>query len=76
MIIEKLKNYNYRLDEYYKICNDIIKNYETRKRNYEILQNINDVNNFMKSFNLGISEYNIKHKLNNLLNLIMPKENK
>jgi signal recognition particle GTPase len=47
-IIEKLKNNLINLDIYYKISYDIINNYENKKRNYPILQNINDINDFMK----------------------------
>ena len=65
-IIEKLKNYLNNLDIYYKISYDIISNYENKKRNYPILQNINDINNFMKNLNKTIPENSIVNKMDKI----------
>ena len=65
-IIEKLKN---NLDIYYKISYDIISNYENKKRNYPILQNINYFNGFMKNINKTISENKIVNEINNIISL-------
>ena len=66
-IIEKLKNYLNNLDIYYKISYDIINNYENKKRNYPILQNINDINVFMKNLNKTIPENSILNKIDNII---------
>ena len=66
-IIEKLKNYMKNLDNYYNISNYIIKNHESKKRNFPLLQNINDIIDFMKNFNIKISENNKKNKFGNIL---------
>ena len=74
-IIEQLKNYMNNLDNYYKISNYIIQNYESKKRNYSSLQNINDIIDFMKQFNNDFSEFNIKNKFNNLMDTLIYKNN-
>ena len=68
-IIEKLKNNLINLDIYYKIAYDIINNYENKKRNYPILQNINDINDFIKNINKTIRENKIVDKINNIISL-------
>ena len=60
IIIEKLKNYMINLDIYYKISEEIIKNYKSKKKNYPVIQNINDIIDFMKNNNNIISKINIK----------------
>ena len=67
-IIEKLKNILINLDIYYKIAYDIISNYENKKRNYPILQNINDINDFMIKINKTISKNKIVNEINNIIN--------
>ena len=68
-IIEKLKNNLNNLDIYYKISYDIINNYENKNRNYAILQNINDFNDFMKNLSKIIYGNNIVNKINNIISL-------
>jgi len=63
-IIEKLM---INLDIYYKISYDIISNYENKKRNYPILQNINDINDFMIKISKTISENKIVNEINNII---------
>ena len=66
--INKLKNIlNYvsdKIDCYYNIVNDIYNSFELKKRNYEILSNINEINNndIVDDFNEIINEYNIPNK--------------
>jgi len=55
------------LDIYYKISYDIISNYENKKRNYPILQNINDINDFMIKISKTISENKIVNEINNII---------
>ena len=55
------------LDIYYKISSDIINNYENKKRNYPILQNINDINDFMKNLNKTIPKNSILNKIDNII---------
>ena len=40
----KLNNLVNSFDLYYKIIEEIIRNYRTKERNYEILMNINQIN--------------------------------
>ena len=70
-IIIQLKNYINNIDIYYKISNDIIKNYENKKRNYPVLQNINDIITFINDFNNNISDINIENTIKNTINDII-----
>ena len=72
-IISKLSQLNESLDSYYEIYNNMVINFDVRKRNYSTLQNINDIKLYNKSFMQKITEIindsNIKTKLNDLLDL-------
>lgn len=54
---------------YYKICNNIIDNYDNTQRNYQILQNINEINYefIKKDISEIINENNFSKKLNIIL---------
>ena len=73
-IIEKLNNFVNELDNYYKISFDIIKNYQNKKRNYILFQNINDIIIFMKDFNKSIYDIKIRYKFDNLMKELSYKE--
>jgi len=47
-IINKLNSISKNLERYYKIIYDNFDNYDSRKRNYEILTNVNSIINFIK----------------------------
>ena len=72
-IINKLNNLINSIDDYYGVFEDIIKSYGNEKRNYFLLQNINEINNFKNTFlqdiNKIIDEDNIFNKINNMINL-------
>ena len=53
------------LDIYYNISDNIIKNYNSKNRNYEILQNINEINN---NNNIIINDINNINNDNNIVN--------
>ena len=76
-IIKIIKNLNIfikNLDNYYNLSSDIIKNFESSKKNYPILQNINYIIDFIKLFNKNISEMNITNKFDNIINSFLNKE--
>ena len=56
MIIEKLNSLKKDIEKYYNIYNHIIKNYNRGKENYEILQNINEFNNYNEIIIKDINE--------------------
>ena len=72
-IISKLNQLNESLDNYYEIYNNMVINFDIRKRNYSSLQNINDImlynNTFMQKITEIINDNNIKTKFNDLLDL-------
>ena len=46
--VDKLHDISKNIDIYYKIIYDILYNYKSRQRNYEILTNVNSIKNFIK----------------------------
>jgi surface protein len=48
-IIDKLQKVTNNIEEYYNINNNIIENYENNYRNYEILNNVNGINDDIKN---------------------------
>ena len=70
-IIEKLKKFLEDMNIYYEINNNILKNYEENNINYQILKNINEINNnkiFERIKNIN-SYTNIKDKIQDILDL-------
>ena len=61
------------IQAYYNIYDDIITAYEIQNRNYRVLQNINDINNyndtFIKDLNKIIENSDIKSKFEKILNV-------
>jgi len=61
------------IDIYYNIYNNIIDNYKKVKFNYEILQNINEFNNYniiiIKDINEIINDKDINIKFQNIINI-------
>ena len=64
-----LNTINEGFEFYYKICNNIIDNYDNTQRNYQILQNINEINYefIKKDISEIIKENNFSKKLNIIL---------
>ena len=69
-IIRCLNNVKENMDIYYDIYNNIINNYDENKQNYEILQNLNDINNdnIIEEIN-HIINFETKRKGYNILNI-------
>ena len=72
-IINKLYNVIYNIDEYFNIYEDIMNCYFNKKRNYFLLQNINDMIkykiNIIQDINNIINENNISNKFNNIIEM-------
>ncbi len=72
-IINKLNILMSTMDKYFEINEDIIKCYGNKKRNYSLLQNINDMDRFndnvMRDLNKIINENNICHKIENIIDI-------
>ena len=68
-IINRLNNVAQYFEKYYKICKDIINNYDSTNVNYEILFNINKIlinKNLIDNLNDINKENNIIDKFNNI----------
>ena len=71
-IINILNDFNYTIKQYYEINNKIIENYDIKKRNYQILQNIKDIFNNNRIYNQLKNINNnkdIKGKINDIIDL-------
>ena len=70
-IIDILNEINRNFEIYYKINLDIINNYDIYNRNYQIFQNINEINNNIniKDFDELLNENNIQNQFNILLDI-------
>ena len=72
MIIAKLNELIRTMNIFYEINNNIIKNYDIKNRNYEIFQNINEINNnnIILDKILNINKNNdLKNKINDIIDL-------
>ena len=67
--IEKLKKVMEKLDIFYQINYDILNNNNFQNKNYQILQNINEISNNIEMSNIDkiINEKNISNKISELL---------
>ena len=72
-LINQLNQLNKNLNIYFEIYNNIITNFDKEKRNYSIIQNINDMkkfnNNFIGSLTEIIKDNNIKNKFRHIINM-------
>ena len=83
-VIEEMKgmlnNIVNNIDLYYKINENIFNNYEDNKRNYYVLQNLNEFKknnkNIIEDFNGIIREGNYINKFNELINIYNKINNK
>ena len=78
-IIDKLNNVTESMEKYYKIFYDLSYNFNIRQRNYEILENINSIQNYIRSINRNeevlkigkiIRLYNDINIKNNFINVL------
>ena len=70
-VINRLNEYKKNINEYYNIYIDIMKNIENKDRNYEILNNMIEINNnnVMKDIKYIAEEKNINNKINIILDI-------
>ena len=70
-IINLLKKISDYMEIYYKINNDILNNYDLNNRNYQIFQNINQINENIKIEDLDnlLNDNNIESQFNILLSI-------
>ena len=72
-IMTNLNNLMENLDIYYSIYENMIINYDQKKRNYPILQNINDMDEinkfFIENINEIINDKDIKNKFNDMIDI-------
>jgi hypothetical protein len=72
ILINILNEVSNKINIYYKIYEDIINNYDNKNRNYEIIYNINQIqnnNNIINELNKIIESNNILEKYNNIFNI-------
>ena len=71
ILINILNEVSNKINIYYKIYEDIINNYDNKNRNYEIIYNINQIqnNNIIDELNKIIESNNILEKYNNIFNI-------
>ena len=67
-LIQMLKKVNENIDIYYNINNSIIKSFERKKRNYQILKNVNNIINNNKMILNDIDKIIKEKELNNIFN--------
>ena len=72
-MINQLNNLNKNMDNYFEIDHNIISNFDKKKRNYSILQNINNMkkynDNFMGNITEIIKNDNLKIQFNSVVNI-------
>ena len=72
-IINKLNNLIYTIDNYFEIYQDIINSYAKKKRNYSLLQNINEISKcneaIIKDINEITNEKNIYEKIKGMITI-------
>ena len=80
IIINKFNNVLKNLDIYYNIIDDLASGYDIRKRNFQILKNLNDIseynNNIIKDLNQIINEKDINIKFKSMMNVYDKINNK
>ena len=70
-IVNKLNNIILTLDNYFEISKEIINNYENKKRNYFLLQNINDIMNYNNQIVKDITQIINEKKISNKISYII-----
>ena len=71
-VIDNLNGFMSYINKYYEINNNILENYNIKKRNYQVLKNLNEINNIkeiieiIKNIN---NNNNIKNKISNILDV-------
>ena len=70
-IIKKIKIEMENIEIYYKICEKIINIYNIQYRNYEIIQNVNEIiyKDIINNINSIINDNNINKKYNKIIEI-------
>ena len=72
-IISKLYEIKDNIEVFLKICNEVVNDYETKKRNFQILMNIKELEKYkmdlFKDIGKIINEDNIIDKFNDIMNI-------
>ena len=71
-IIEKLEKIKKSMEKFYQINYDILENFIAQKKNYQILQNVNEINNNIKMNNIDeiiSDDTNLSEKFTKILNI-------
>ena len=70
-IIKKIKIEMENIEIYYKICEKIINSYNIQYRNYEIIQNVNEIiyKDIINNINSIINDNNINKKYNKIIEI-------
>ena len=70
-IIEKLNRYKENINNFYQIYTEVINNVDYKNRNYEILNNINEIlnNDIINDIKRIVEENNNKNKFNLILDI-------
>ena len=79
-IISKLNEISDNFEMFFNICNEVVKDYETKKRNYQILKNIKELEQYKlllsKDIDKIIKEDNIFDKFYDIMDIGYKMENK
>ena len=77
-LIYKLNKVMEYMEIYYKINDNILNNYNIKNRNYEILENINEINNnnIIEEIQAINNDDNINNQVNNIINIYNKMINK
>ena len=59
------------INKYYEINNNIVENYDTKRRNFQVLKNLKEINNNNKIIDIikNINNNNIKDKIYDIIDL-------
>ena len=72
-MIYQLNNLNKNLDTYFEVYNNIISNFDINKKNYSLIQNVNNMKKFNDNFLGAITEIikdnNLKNQFTNIISL-------
>ena len=78
-VIDKLNGFMLYINKFYEINNNILKNYDVKKRNFQVLKNLDEINNNNEIIKIikNISNNNIENKISDILDLYnkMNKDN-
>ena len=77
-MINQLNNLNKNLDIYFEIYDNIISNFDKEKRNYSLIENVNNMKNYATNFIGRITEIikdnNLKSQFINIINMQIKME--